>query len=242
VTKLSTKIGPRLDGKFFPKSLAEMRAEAPIKPRLAGVCENEGLLGYHFSRNKTLSRIDEIIALKISETKYPHFLELRREALGLYIPSKGFSSRESVGVPICKLFSDIFVTTSMQQSILEQVKLGNKSVFLYSFDYVNPSSLGPFTCWLPVKEATHCTELAYLFKKSINIPYRFNSDDRKMLEIMTLLWTNFAKHGDPNMGNGALPKWAPATKNNPSAYYSIKLSPRMQPSFQDGRPMFWAQI
>jgi len=44
-TKLSTKIGPRLDGKFFPKSLDEMRAKAPIKPRLAGVCEYEGLLG-----------------------------------------------------------------------------------------------------------------------------------------------------------------------------------------------------
>jgi hypothetical protein len=37
-------IGPRIDGHFFPRPLADLRAEAPAKPMLVGICEHEGLL------------------------------------------------------------------------------------------------------------------------------------------------------------------------------------------------------
>ena len=37
-------IGPRIDGDFLPRSIAELRSEAPPKPKLIGLCEHEGLL------------------------------------------------------------------------------------------------------------------------------------------------------------------------------------------------------
>lgn len=36
-------LAPRIDGKFFPKSLELLRKEAPPKPRLIGLCQMEGL-------------------------------------------------------------------------------------------------------------------------------------------------------------------------------------------------------
>jgi carboxylesterase 2 len=44
VNDISTEIGPRLDGHFFPKPLSELRKEAPKKKRLVGTCEYEGLI------------------------------------------------------------------------------------------------------------------------------------------------------------------------------------------------------
>ena len=40
-------------------------------------------------------------------------------------------------------------------------------------------------------------ELTYLFEKSILWPFKFkmSADDERMIEMMTKLWSNFAKYG-----------------------------------------------
>lgn len=43
--------------------------------------------------------------------------------------------------------------------------------------------------------STHCTELTYLFGKSIVLSFKFNENDKNMMDFMSKLWTNFAKYG-----------------------------------------------
>lgn len=37
-------LAPRIDGKFFPKPLAELQKEAPLKPKIVGVTQMESLV------------------------------------------------------------------------------------------------------------------------------------------------------------------------------------------------------
>lgn len=46
-----------------------------------------------------------------------------------------------------------------------------------------------------ITEATHCTELAYIFAHGIIWSFDFNEEDKQMLEMTTRMWTNFAKYG-----------------------------------------------
>ena len=43
--------------------------------------------------------------------------------------------------------------------------------------------------------ATHCTEIRYVLGKGIISKFRPNEDDRKMIELMTGYFSNFAKYG-----------------------------------------------
>lgn len=40
--------------------------------------------------------------------------------------------------------------------------------------------------------------MTYLFGVSIVFNFRFNDADRQMIDLMTRMWTNFAKFGNPN--------------------------------------------
>jgi hypothetical protein len=54
-------LAPRMDGKFFPKSLEELRKEAPPKPRMIGVCQLESLF-FMMSRDKETLIICQLFA------------------------------------------------------------------------------------------------------------------------------------------------------------------------------------
>ena len=42
--RVQLSVGPRIDGKFFPKPLAELRNETKGKPHIVGMAGEEGLL------------------------------------------------------------------------------------------------------------------------------------------------------------------------------------------------------
>uniref|UniRef100_A0A914WTU6 Carboxylesterase type B domain-containing protein n=1 Tax=Plectus sambesii TaxID=2011161 RepID=A0A914WTU6_9BILA len=81
------EFGPRIDGDFFPKSIAELREEAPKKKCLIGTAEFEGLLFAAFgSARITIESFDAVIASIISEKRYPrNYLELREKVKRRYL-------------------------------------------------------------------------------------------------------------------------------------------------------------
>ncbi|VDM23718.1 unnamed protein product [Toxocara canis] len=235
-----TEIGPRIDGDFLSRSPSELRVDAPKKPTLVGTCQYEGLMFCKFSHFDCFS---DLIAEKIPEERYLDFKALRAEALRLYIdPDK---DRHDKNVHF-QFYSDVFLNNGTQRFVLEQLEQNNENVYLYSFDYCNAESWGILGWIMPFKGATHCTELAYLFNVGIVMDFTFNDNDNKMLSIMTKLWTNFAKYGNPNGRDNDAEKfsfeWLPVDKDHPHRYLSIKLEPQMKANFHDGRPAFWANL
>lgn len=244
----TTEVGPRIDGDFLPRPPSELRTEAAMKPVLIGNCQYEGLIFSAFDKqNASFAHLEELIARQISESTFPDFKSLRSEALRLYIdPNTDRSNKHAIQVAITNVYSDMFLNNGAYKFVQERIAAGSTNTYLYSFDYFNPKSWGILGYTLPFKGATHCTELAYLFNVGIIMNFAFTDEDYRMLAIMTKLWSNFAKYGNPN-GEGEdekkLPfQWEPVSKEHPERYLSINLQSEMKDSYYNGRPRFWYDL
>ncbi|XP_041976599.1 esterase FE4-like [Aricia agestis] len=92
------------------------------------------------------------------------------------------------------------------------------SVYNYVFDYSGRRNFMKFlTGFWNQPGASHADDLAYLFNGYI-LPFRINSEDAKIIDYMTTMWTNFAKYGNPTPGD--LPvRWAPSTRDKLTFLY-----------------------
>ncbi|CAB3401147.1 unnamed protein product [Caenorhabditis bovis] len=251
VSKIGLDLAPVIGYKpsdFLPKPIDELRKEAPKKNIMVGTCEYEGLLfaslgPAHFDEKG----IDKLLSLLITEENHSNFEELRKEAKELYLKNENNEDdKEAQARGYIELYSDIFVNNGTYYYAEKMTNLGNK-VYMYSFDYCNPRSFGILTLRAPFRAATHCTELAYIFGTSIVFNYKYNETDKAMLDLMTRMWTNFAKYGNPN---GPYPdssvfefKWEPTTKEEPTQFLAINDQKcEMKTVYHEKRAEFWKKI
>ncbi|CAL2049913.1 unnamed protein product [Caenorhabditis brenneri] len=252
VSKIGLDLAPVIGTKpsdFLPKSIEELRKEAPKKNIMVGTCEHEGLLFASLGpSNFDEKGIDKLLALLITEENHEDFEALREEAKKLYLKkeSEEEDDKEVAARGYIQLYSDLFVNNGTYNYAEKMTKLGNK-VFMYSFDYCNPRSFGILSLRAPFRAATHCTELAYIFGVSIVFNYKYNEADKAMLDLMTRMWTNFAKYGNPNGQYEDSTvfdfKWEPTNKENLTQFLVINDKKcEMQTVYQDNRAEFWKKI
>jgi para-nitrobenzyl esterase len=79
-----------------------------------------------------------------------------------------------------------------------QSKTGKSKAYLYYFTRQPPPDA-------PVKGAAHTAELYYVFHNLKLYDRQWAAWDRKLEEIVSSYWVNFAAHGDPN--GAGLPRW-----------------------------------
>lgn len=60
--------------------------------------------------------------------------------------------------------------------------------------------------------AFHTAEIVYVFRNLDARPWRWTDTERKLSQVMSAYWVNFAKKGDPN--SSGLPKWPMTTATN----------------------------
>nr|CAH7751053.1 unnamed protein product [Callosobruchus chinensis] len=124
------------------------------------------------------------------------------------------------------LYSDRAFSYLVNQAALFHNLQGHENIWFYNFNYSGQYSYAQV--WAATTEnidgyywgVSHSDELLYLFKTPALFPDLENANDKRMINNMMNLWTNFAKTGDPTPIHGqrrwlrmSCPKTGP-TKNS----------------------------
>jgi para-nitrobenzyl esterase len=187
------RFSPNVDGYFLPQDVHAIYASGRQShiPLLAGWNADEG--SYHSIFGK-----DEPTAQNFAAHARALFGENADQFLKLYPAGNDAQAKRSAQ----DLAGDQFIGYSTWKWLEMQRKTGNSPVYRYRFEDAPPMSEGATE---EPRGAYHSAEIEFVFGvlSSKHLPWR--PEDRKLSQLMSTYWANFAKAGDPN-GPG-LPKW-----------------------------------
>jgi para-nitrobenzyl esterase len=182
--------GPVVDGWFLPEDVGAAFAEGKQNdvPLLAGSNQDEGTF---FLQPTT--------AEKFTERAHARFGDQAGAFLKLY-PA---ASDEEANASQLAAFRDelAFVMRTWARA---QTKTGRSKAFLYYFTHQPPLPVGASVRGGRGSGATHGAEAQYVFQNLLP-PRAWTNLDRRVSEMLSSYWVNFAANGDPN-GQG-LSKW-----------------------------------
>jgi para-nitrobenzyl esterase len=193
--KTDLRFWPNVDGYFFPESPAEIyrggkQAHVPL---LAGWNLDEqpyqGFLGKE-------PPTPQAYAAKVRSQFSGHADEI----LKLYPGRTESEVKESAR----DLASDQFIAYSTWKWLDMQVGTGSAPVYRYHFEQAPPQPPGE-----PSRGAYHSADIEFVFQALDSKHLPWTDADRKLSDLMSSYWANFAKTGDPN--GAGLPIW-PAYK------------------------------
>ncbi|XP_061706646.1 juvenile hormone esterase-like isoform X1 [Cydia pomonella] len=100
--------------------------------------------------------------------------------------------------PGINIFADFVMYHPIIRTIRKYLDSGVENMYLYMFSYAGERDFAKDKDNLSNTEgtATHADELGYLFDISY-MKERVRDEDMLIVDMMTELWTNFAKHGNP---------------------------------------------
>ncbi|KAJ1360204.1 hypothetical protein KIN20_019127 [Parelaphostrongylus tenuis] len=154
VSKIGLDLAPVIGSTpddFLPKTIDELRREAPKKNILIGTCEHEGLLFATLGPNNfNMKGMEKLIAVVITPDNYENFDELRQEALGMYARDVNLANKEEVARAYVKLYSDLFVNNGTYNYVKKMTALSNR-VYLYSFEFFNTRIFSVLSLRMPFK-------------------------------------------------------------------------------------------
>ncbi|KHJ75767.1 hypothetical protein OESDEN_24617 [Oesophagostomum dentatum] len=161
VSKIGLDLAPTIGTsceEFLPKSIDELRAEAPRKNCLIGTCQHEGLLFATLSPNNfNMKGFEKMLSIVITPENHSNFEDLKKQARDLYLSGVDLDNKVEVAKAYVKLYSDLFVNNGTYNYAQKMTELGNR-VYLYSFEYFNPQSFGILSIRMPFKgEFFFCT-------------------------------------------------------------------------------------
>ena len=179
-----------VDGYFLPEAAADIYEngrQAHI-PLLAGFNAEEQGPGSVFGKGP-----ETAAAYKEWVTK--RFGEKTNEVLKVYPADSDEQTIKSAGT----LASDLFIAFGTWKWIEVHAATSGSPVYRYRFDDAPPMKSGPS------RGAYHSAEIEFVFGNLDHKDLPWRESDRKLSELMSTYWSNFAKTGDPN-GQG-LPAW-----------------------------------
>lgn len=137
-----------------------------------------------------------------------------------------YFGEKNISLEVSNIISDLNTELYFEiPAILEAELLISKqraNVYNYLFNYIGGRNLlstvvGAFG-YKNGGGAIHSDELLYLFDGYM-WPFSINKQDQKIINLMTKLWTNFAKNGDPTSTGDFPVIWEPSTKESTKLLY-----------------------
>ncbi|VVC39815.1 Carboxylesterase type B, conserved site,Carboxylesterase, type B,Carboxylesterase type B [Cinara cedri] len=149
----------------------------------------------------------------------------------------------------CHLFSDVFFTKEFPHSFNYLLKKGVTPVYNYEFKFDGELNMckqllfATRPLFQSLKGACHADELNYLFYGQLfGFLPKLNSPEYRMCRIMSKLWCNFAKTGNPNSPDLNV-TWNSTSINDPK-YLSLDgdNTCMVDELLNSSRMNFWKQI
>ncbi|XP_049792056.1 para-nitrobenzyl esterase-like [Schistocerca nitens] len=148
-----------------------------------------------------------------------------------YFGDQGFSQQQPQAV--YDMISDLYFIQDTQAFARVVANTSSFPLYYYYFDYDGYGSTE--------YGMAHAQETGYLFMRVMGGPNKDpNSNDGKILDLLTTLWTNFAKYGDP-APSGSPVTWEAYT-SEASNYLHLKLESETRQDLLPERTQLWEQI
>uniref|UniRef100_UPI00358FBC7C bile salt-activated lipase-like n=1 Tax=Myxine glutinosa TaxID=7769 RepID=UPI00358FBC7C len=159
-----------------------------------------------------------------------------QDAFDLYSNSwGGLETQEQAARAVVDLETDVMFLVPNQISLeLHYRACRNGTAKTYAFVFSHPSRLFLYPDWMG---ADHADDLQFVFGKPFVTPLVYRGQDRDVSTYLINYWTNFARTGDPNNGQNAVPAiWYPFDTeyryyleiNHDMNYSSMKQNLRLQ--------------
>jgi para-nitrobenzyl esterase len=183
-----------VDGYFLPESPYAIYSAGKQShvPLLAGFNADEGSARAIFGKT-------EPTPANLAAQLRDSFQGRADEAMQLYPATSEEQAKRAAG----ELSRDKGVGYAMWKWLALQSKTAHVATYRYQFDRARPLPPGSNGDLHP--RAYHSAEIEYVFSVLPHTANPWPAEDRKISELMSTYWANFAKTGDPN-GSG-LPKW-----------------------------------
>merc|ERR1711881_207083 len=133
------------------------------------------------------------------------------------------------------------------QKTVSLMSEGSSPVFNYLLTHKGANSVASlFTESEEDFGVVHGDDLQYLFKSPLYDEFfegvEFTEDDKKMIDLMVTLWSNFAKYGNPTpFKNAGIANWTPVQPDQKN-YLDLQLEPSMKKDLTPERMMFWERM
>ncbi|XP_028739176.1 bile salt-activated lipase [Peromyscus leucopus] len=207
---------PVVDGDFIPDDPINLYANAADIDYLAGINNMDG----HLFATVDVPAIDktnqdvteEDFYRLVSGNTLNKGLKGAQTTYDLYTESWAQDpSQENKKKTVVAFETDILFLIPTEMALAQHrahAKSGNTYSYLFSY----PSRMPVYPKWMG---ADHADDLQYVFGKPFATPLGYRARDRTLSKAMIAYWTNFARSGDPNMGNSPVPThWYPYTTEN----------------------------
>ena len=218
------RFAPNIDGYFLPDDVRAIyfRGKQAHVPLLAGWNADEGSYRTIFGKDEPTGQnyVTRVRAM---------FGGKADTILNLYPGTTGDQAKRSAQ----DLAGDQFIGYATWKWLEVHQETGKSPVFRYEFDQTLPLQSGN-----PGAEpsAPHASEIEFVFQalSSRKLPWR--PEDRKLSDMISSYWTNFAKTGDPN-GEG-LPRWPSYGSQTEHQLLHLSAAPHAAPDEHRPRYLF----
>uniref|UniRef100_A0A915PTH5 Carboxylic ester hydrolase n=1 Tax=Setaria digitata TaxID=48799 RepID=A0A915PTH5_9BILA len=243
---------PVVDGDLIPCPIVELRKQAPTKPSLIGLTEDEGLLFAAIGRLPCNMKDIELGIQLIADNAKENGIDAEQVIGQIYLNRKHDStnSRENIRRAFIDMLSDLTSNYGTRLYVDKLVERG-EIVYMFSLEHCNPACYGLLNLYLPyrtksmycISAATHGVDLIYLLDANIFVsPFVKTAVDKQITRFLTQSVVNFIKYRNPNIASEKNTKvdqehflWKPVTLDAREQHLRIAHIIEMRDEFKNGR-------